>query len=229
MPSLCLHAAAIAALLAATTPAHAKLTPAETRMSATVDAEYECSVALLQKLVDQNSGTMNLAGVTAVGRMMRAELEPLGFTVTWKAQDAVKRAGHLIAVKRGRPGAKKLLLIGHLDTVFEQDSPFQKFVRRGEVAEGPGAGDDKGGMVVMLAALRAMQAAGTLKDVDISIMLSGDEEDAGAPRSASRADLVAMGKVADVALDFEGLVVENGRDMGSIARRSRRARPAIPR
>jgi glutamate carboxypeptidase len=220
MPSLLFQTAAMVGLLAAVAPAHAKLTPAETRMSATVDAEYERSVALLQKLVDQNSGTMNLAGVTAVGRMMRAELEPLGFTVTWKAQDAVKRAGHLMAVKRGRPGAKKLLLIGHLDTVFEQDSPFQKFVRRGEVAEGPGAGDDKGGMVVMLSALRAMQAAGTLKDADISIMLSGDEEDAGAPRSASRADLVAMGKAADVALDFEGLVVENGRDMGSIARRS---------
>jgi glutamate carboxypeptidase len=220
MPSLSLRAAAIAALLAAAVPAQAKLTPVETRMSATVDAEYERSVTLLQKLVDQNSGTMNLPGVTAVGRIMRAELEPLGFTVTWKAQDAVKRAGHLIAVRRGRPGAKKLLLIGHLDTVFEQDSPFQKFVRRGAVAEGPGAGDDKGGMVVMLAALRAMQAAGTLKDADISIMLSGDEEDAGDPRSASRADLVAMGKAADVALDFEGLVVENGRDMGSIARRS---------
>jgi glutamate carboxypeptidase len=220
MPSLSLRAAAIAALLAAAVPAQAKLTPVETRMSATVDAEYERSVTLLQKLVDQNSGTMNLPGVTAVGRIMRAELEPLGFTVTWKAQDAVKRAGHLIAVRRGRLGAKKLLLIGHLDTVFEQDSPFQKFVRRGAVAEGPGAGDDKGGMVVMLAALRAMQAAGTLKDADISIMLSGDEEDAGDPRSASRADLVAMGKAADVALDFEGLVVENGRDMGSIARRS---------
>jgi glutamate carboxypeptidase len=220
MPSLSLRAAAIAALLAAAVPAQAKLTSVETRMSATVDAEYERSVTLLQKLVDQNSGTMNLPGVTAVGRIMRAELEPLGFTVTWKAQDAVKRAGHLIAVRRGRPGAKKLLLIGHLDTVFEQDSPFQKFVRRGAVAEGPGAGDDKGGMVVMLAALRAMQAAGTLKDADISIMLSGDEEDAGDPRSASRADLVAMGKAADVALDFEGLVVENGRDMGSIARRS---------
>jgi glutamate carboxypeptidase len=220
MPSLSLRAAAIAPLLAAAVPAQAKLTPVETRMSATVDAEYERSVTLLQKLVDQNSGTMNLPGVTAVGRIMRAELEPLGFTVTWKAQDAVKRAGHLIAVRRGRPGAKKLLLIGHLDTVFEQDSPFQKFVRRGAVAEGPGAGDDKGGMVVMLAALRAMQAAGTLKDADISIMLSGDEEDAGDPRSASRADLVAMGKAADVALDFEGLVVENGRDMGSIARRS---------
>ncbi|WP_034157334.1 M20/M25/M40 family metallo-hydrolase [Sphingomonas sp. ERG5] len=202
------------------TVANARLSPVETRMTKTVDAEYERSVALLQKLVDQNSGTMNFAGVDLVGKMMRAELEPLGFTVEWKPQAAANRAGHLIATKKGRAGAKKLLLIGHLDTVFEKDSPFQKFTRKGEEAEGPGAGDDKGGMVVMLAALRAMQAAGTLKDADIEIMLSGDEEDAGDPIEVARADLIAAGRRADVALDFEGLATEGGKDMGSIARRS---------
>lgn len=210
--------AALIALVPAT--AQAKLSAAEARMAKTVDAEYERSVALLQKLVDQNSGTMNFAGVETVGKLMRAELEPLGFTVEWKPQSAANRAGHLIATKTGKPGAKKLLLIGHLDTVFEKDSPFQKFTRKGEKGEGPGAGDDKGGMVVMLAALRAMQAAGTLKDANIEIMLSGDEEDAGDPVEVARADLIAAGKRADVALDFEGLSIENGKDMGSIARRS---------
>jgi glutamate carboxypeptidase len=113
-----------------------------------------------------------------------------------------------------------MLLIGHLDTVFEPDSPFQRFVRKGDKAEGPGVGDDKGGMVVMVAALRAMQAAGTLKDADIEIVLTGDEEDNGLPIEVARRDLVEAGKRADVALDFEGLAQENGRDMGSIARRS---------
>lgn len=205
----------IALLLAAAT-----LSPAEATMTRTVDAEYERSVALLKELVDQNSGTLNLPGVEAVGRSMRRELEPLGFNVTWKPMAAVKRAGHLIAVHRGAPGTKRLLLIGHLDTVFEADSPFQRFVRRGDEAEGPGAGDDKGGMVVMLAALRAMQAAGTLKAANIEIVLTGDEEDAGDPTALARADLIAVGKRADAALDFEGLAIEDGRDMGSIARRS---------
>jgi glutamate carboxypeptidase len=171
-------------------------------------------------MVDQNSGTMNFAGVEAIGAMMRAELEPLGFTVEWKPMNATKRAGHLIATHRGKPGGKRLLLIGHLDTVFEKDSPFQKFVRKGEEAEGPGAGDDKGGMVVMVAALRAMKTAGTLKAANIEIVLTGDEEDAGDPIEIARADLIAAGKRADVALDFEGLVIDGGRDMGSIARRS---------
>lgn len=215
-----LRAVVLAAASLAATPAVAQLSAPERRMAAIVDAEYERSVALLHKLVDQNSGTMNFAGVEAVGRMMRAELEPLGFTVVWKPQGAANRAGHLIATHRGKPGAKRLLLIGHLDTVFEKDSPFQKFVRKGQFAEGPGAGDDKGGMVVMLAALRAMKAAGTLDTANIEIMLSGDEEDAGDPIAVARADLIAAGKRADAALDFEGLAIDNGKDMGSIARRS---------
>jgi glutamate carboxypeptidase len=200
--------------------AHAALSPSEQKMGATVEAEYDRTVALLEKLVNQNSGSMNIAGVTAVGDMIRPELEALGFKVEWKPMAAVKRAGHIVATHKGKAGTKRLLLIGHLDTVFEADSPFQKFTRKGDEAEGPGVGDDKGGMVVMLSALRAMQAAGALKDANIEIVLTGDEEDAGDPISLSRADLIAAGKRADAALDFEGLAVEDGKDMGSIARRS---------
>lgn len=212
--------AALAAVLLSPSLALAKLSPAETKMVAAVEASYEPSITLLQQLVDVNSGSMNIEGVTRVGEMMRAELEPLGFKVEWKPMTAAKRAGHIIATHAGAPGTKRLLLIGHLDTVFERDSPFQKFTRKGDFGEGPGAADDKGGMVVMLMALKAMKAAGTLAKANIEIVLTGDEEDSGDPIDIARADLIAAGKRADVALDFEGLVVENGRDMGSIARRS---------
>jgi glutamate carboxypeptidase len=137
------------ALFALSTPAFAQLSKPEAKIAATVDAEYERSVALLERMVNQNSGTMNFAGVKTVGDMMRAELEPLGFKVEWLDMAKAGRAGHLVATKAGKKGTKKLLLIAHLDTVFEADSPFQKFVRRGDQAVGPGAGDDKGGMVVM--------------------------------------------------------------------------------
>jgi glutamate carboxypeptidase len=209
-----------ASLTVIAVPADAQLSKTEAKMSATVDGEYERSVNLLESLVNQNSGTMNFEGVRAVSEMMRAELEPLGFKVEWIDMAAAKRAGHLVASKPGKRGTKKLLLIAHLDTVFEADSPFQKFVRSGEMAEGPGAGDDKGGMVVIVAALRAMQAAGTLKDANIEIHMTGDEEDAGDPIEVARAPLIAAGKVADVALDFEGLSIEDGKDMGVISRRS---------
>lgn len=215
------HLAVFLALALAAAPAEAKLSAAEQKMVRTVDAEEARTVALLERLVDQNSGSRNLAGVEAVGRMMRAELEPLGFEVKWVPMTEVGRAGHIVATHKGNGQGKRMLLIGHLDTVFEPDSPFQRFVRKGaDRAEGPGAGDDKGGMVVMVAALRAMQAAGTLKAADVTIVLTGDEEDAGDPIAVARRDLVAAGKAADVALDFEGLAQEDGKDMGSIARRS---------
>lgn len=209
-----------ALLLAAAAPATAALTAPETRMAQMVEAETDRSVALLERLVNVNSGTLNLAGVEKVGTMIRAELEPLGFAVRWVPMAQTGRAGHLIATHRGNGRGKRLLLIGHLDTVFEPSSPFQRFVREGTRATGPGVNDCKGGDVVMIAALRAMQAAGTLKDADITVVLTGDEERPGAPIETTRADLIAAGKASDVALDFEGLSREDGRDMGSIARRS---------
>ena len=192
-------------------------------MVSTVDAEQERTLAMLETWVNQNSGTMNLAGVEAVGHMLRAELEPLGFKVDWIDMKAAGRAGHIVARHSSRSG-KRLLLIAHLDTVFEPDSPFQRWQRDGETARGPGAGDDKGGMAVIVAALRAMRAAGTLKNANITVFLTGDEEDGGSPIALARRDLIAEGKRADVALDFEPLAQEDGPngkvDMGSIARRS---------
>jgi glutamate carboxypeptidase len=212
--------AAFAAAAWLATPALAALSPAEQAMVRTVDAEQPRTLAMLERWVNQNSGSLNFPGVTAVGQMLRSELEPLGFKVEWIDMKAAARAGHLVARHAGKPGVKRLLLIGHLDTVFEPDSPFQRWQLDGDKAHGPGAGDDKGGMAVIVAALRAMKAAGTLRDANITVFLTGDEEDAGSPLSISRRDLVAEGRKADAALDFEGLAVLGGKDMGSIARRS---------
>lgn len=200
-------------------PAFAGLSAPERKIVVAVDRDAARDVALLARLVNQNSGSLNLAGVEKVGAMMRAELEPLGFVVKWVPMAETGRAGHIVAAHRGNGRGKRLLLIGHLDTVFEPDSPFQTFTLNGGKAQGPGAGDNKGGMVVMIAALRAMQSAGTLQDADIVVVLTGDEEDSGTPLETARRDLIAAGKASDVALDFEGLAQDQGKDMGSIARR----------
>ena len=193
-------------------------------MLRTVDAEQQRTTDMLQRWVDQNSGTMNLAGVEAVRRMVEPEFQELGFKTEWIDMKAAGRAGHLVALHTGSRRGKRLLLIAHLDTVFEPDSPFQHWVREGDRAHGPGAGDDKGGIAVIVAALRAMQAAGTLRQANITVFLTGDEEDAGNPLAISRRDLIAAGRTADVALDFEDLAQEDGPngplDMGSTARRS---------
>jgi glutamate carboxypeptidase len=212
-------AAFLLAIYTGATFASPQLDATEQRIVAAAEAQNASVFALLEKLVNINSGTMNLEGVRQVGEVMRAELEPLGFNVRWVPMDKVKRAGHLVAEHPGKGQGKRMLLIGHLDTVFEKDSPFQKYVRRGDVIEGPGVADMKGGLAIMVAALRAMKDARTLAPAHITIVLTGDEEDAGSPHSVSRADLVQAAGRSDVALEFEALSQEDDKDMGSIARR----------
>lgn len=207
----------VASLLLAGT-AVAQTPEAERMIVSTVVAEHDRHIALLERMVNQNSGTLNAEGVRATAEMVRAELEPLGFQVRWIDMSMTGRAGHLVATHDG--GGKNILLIGHLDTVFETDSPFQTFVRTGSRATGPGVGDDKGGVVVIIAALRAMQAAGTLEGSNITVFLTGDEERPGAPLDVARRDLIEAGRVADYALEFENLATENGAEFGTIARRS---------
>jgi len=201
-------------------PAAAELSVPEQKIIQTVDSEQERTLSMLETWVNQNSGSQNIPGVEAIGKMLRSELEPLGFKVDWVDMKAAGRAGHIVARHKGSGRGKRMLLIAHLDTVFEPDSPFQKWERKGDRAVGPGAGDDKGGMAVIVAALRAMKVAGTLKPADITVVLTGDEEDAGDPIEVARGPLIEAGKWADVALDFEGLAQKEGKDMGSIARRS---------
>src|SRR6476646_4436451 len=209
MTSRFLAAFAALAVLAGS-PARAALSPSEQRMANVIDGESGRTVAMLQRWVDQNSGTLNLAGVEAVAAMVRPEFEQLGFKVEWIDMRAAGRAGHLVARHAGSRRGKRLLLIAHLDTVFEADSPFQRWTGDDQIVHGPGASDDKGGIAIIVAALRGMQAAGTLKQANITVFLTGDEEDAGNPLTISRRDLIAEGRKADVAIDFEPLAVEDG-------------------
>src|SRR3982751_1352168 len=154
MTSRFLYASLAVSLLSAT-PAAAALSPAEQAMVRTVDAEQARTTAMLQRWVDQNSGTMNKAGVAAVRDMVAPELEQLGFKTQWIDMSAVGRAGHLVARHAGSRRGKRLLLIGHLDTVFEADSPFQRWTRARNQAHGPGSGDDQGGDAALAGTLRA--------------------------------------------------------------------------
>jgi glutamate carboxypeptidase len=127
---------------------------------------------------------------------------------------------HAVNGRDGGRSGKRILLTGHMDTVFELDSPFQRYERRGNIAEGPGTNDMKDGLAIMVGALRALNASGSLARADITIVLGGDEEDAGHPLAQARADLIDAATRTDVALEFEALATENGHDMGTIARRS---------
>src|SRR5512132_846512 len=178
------------------------LTAPERRIAAAVDTRNAQALALLERVVNINSGTMNFAGVRQVGDAFRAELDALGFATKWVDGASFKRAGHLVAERNGR--GQRLLLIGHLDTVFEPRSPFQKFERLSDsTARGPGIIDMKGGNVIIVEALRALKTAGLLDGLSITVVMHGDEEDAGAPLDAARAALTEAAKRSQIALGFE--------------------------
>ncbi len=188
----------------------------EARVVEAVQANQADAVALLQQIVDINSGTLNARGQRAVYDVLAPRFEALGFTVRYVVPDVENRGGHLVATRSGTRG-QHVLLIGHLDTVFEEDSPFQRWeLLNDSVARGPGAGDMKGGDVVIWSALQALDAAGALDDTSITIVMTGDEERPGEPVAEARRALVEAGEAADIALGFEG----GTEGMGVIARRS---------
>ncbi len=164
------------------------------------NAQYE---ALLEEIVNINSGTMNFEGVRQVAEVLKPKFEALGMEVQITDGSSFNRAGHLIATIKGGKG-KKLLLIGHLDTVFEKDSPFQEYERiGGDIVKGPGVADMKGGDVVILQALAALHSEGLLQEMNVMVVMTGDEELSGEPLSESKKALIEGAKWADIALGFE--------------------------
>ena len=178
------------------------------------------AVDLLEEQVVINSGTQNLQGVKDVGVVLRKELDELGFQTRWvEMPKEMHRAGHLFGKLEGNRG-EKILLIGHLDTVFEADSGFQTFERDGSTVVGPGVEDMKSGNVIIIYALKALQHAGVLDGMQIVVAYTGDEEAAGRPLDIARGDLIEAGKWADVALGFESGVDSRDEEWVTISRRS---------
>ena len=193
-----------------------KLSRLEKKILKQVSLNQENAIIFLEKVVNINSGTLNKKGVRMVGDVFRNAFDDINFSTQWmEMPEEMNRAGHLFAYKKGSKG-KKLLLIGHLDTVFEENSPFQTFERRDSIAYAPGGNDMKGGNVVMLYALKALDDLNLLNKSTITVALTGDEESTGKPLSISRKDLIEAAKNSDIALGFEN---STGYNNATIARR----------
>ena len=216
-------------LIAQTTKVTNTLSKEEQKVMDYIDANMPRAIALLKESVDINSGTLNIEGVKKVGAIFAREFEKANFKTKWVPMpDSLRRAGHLVAsigfnadqnatAKTKTKKGKKLFLIGHLDTVFEPDMPANPFTMLNDsTATGQGVTDMKGGDVVMIIALQALQAQGLLKDANIIAYLTGDEEHAGYPREVSRGYFIETAKQTEIALAFEGA---NGLNSVATARR----------
>jgi glutamate carboxypeptidase len=192
--------AALLAFIASTSAGAGGLPTAEKRIVAAVDANQAAALSLIEETVNIRSATENHAGVRKVGDVFARALAALGFETRWvDLPPQVGRAGHLVAVHRGTRG-KRLLLIGHLDTVLQGEA----FRVEGDRAYGTGIADMKGGNVIVVEALRALHATGALKGRQVIVVFTGDEEDTGEPQSESRKALLEAAAESDVALAFEG-------------------------
>lgn len=193
---------ALVALIIAS-PLMAQTDKVEKKLIQYVDTHNDEYLSLLKELININSGTMNFKGVRQVGDVLMEKFKALGMEVEWVDGSSFNRAGHLVARIEGGKG-KKILMIGHLDTVFEPDSPNQKWSQVDEnTIKGPGIADMKGGDVIILQSLAALHSAGLLKEMNITVVMTGDEELSGSPLSESKKALIEAAKWADVALGFE--------------------------
>ncbi|MGY8781036.1 MAG: M20/M25/M40 family metallo-hydrolase, partial [Fidelibacterota bacterium] len=179
-----------------------------------VEMHTDEAIALLEKVVNINSGSLNIKGNKKVGNIFQKELDKLGFKTYWVTYPSdVKRSGHLFGEMRGGKG-KKIVMVGHLDTVFEPDHPFQRYSRDGDTAFGPGVSDMKGGDISMIYAMKALKNVGILKDLNLTLVFIGDEEKMGAPPDIVRKELIDAGIWADIGLGFEGA---HGMNTGTIS------------
>ena len=197
-------------------PVAQPLTKTEKKIVAKVELHFQEALHFLEETVNINSGTHNLEGIQKVGQLYEKPFSKLGFETRWVSMpEEMHRAGHFFAEHKGSKG-KKLLLIGHLDTVFEPTGSDQKFSKQDTVAFGPGSNDMKGGNMILLFALKALKEAGVLEKAQIIVALHGDEESTGKPLSISRKDILDAAKRSDVALGFE---TATGFHYATVARR----------
>ncbi|MBS0663001.1 MAG: M20/M25/M40 family metallo-hydrolase [Verrucomicrobia bacterium] len=189
----------------------AGLSPEEQKIVAYVDAHRDEFATDLEAAVQINSATEHLAGVRQMADFFVGKFAAIGLDARFvPLPPETGRAGHFLAEHRGHRG-KRVLIIGHLDTVF----PGANWSREGNRANGAGVGDMKGGDLVALHALKALAGTVGLDDTQIIVVFTGDEELPGRPISTVRQTLRDAAARSDVALAFESAVGLTG----TVARR----------
>ncbi len=188
------------------------LSEAELRLVARISGSRDAMLGNLLGWAAINSGSRNLAGLAAMAESLRTAARPLGGTATLVEATpvtAIDAAGHEVRVAHGqnlhivkRPeAAVRVLLTGHMDTVFGPEHPFQACRWLDEdTINGPGTADMKGGIAVMFAALEAFEASEFATHLGWEIVINSDEE-VSSPGSAAL--LAAAARRVHVGLTFE--------------------------
>lgn len=189
----------LAALALASTGAIAQAR--DEALFAAATAEQPALVQTLQRLVEIETGTGHAEGLAALADLLEAELKALGAQVQREKAAGPVAGENVIARLPGRPGGPRVLLLAHMDTVYPKGtlakSPFRV---EGARAYGPGIADAKGGIAVVLHALRLLKARGGAALGEIVVLFNPDEERGS---FGSRERIQALAAEADHVLSFE--------------------------
>jgi glutamate carboxypeptidase len=192
--------AAGAALLVAVAPALAAPAARNARLWAAAEAARPAQLALLEQVVDIDSGTGDAPGGGRVADVLVPKLEALGMSVRRVPAEAPGLADNIVATLAGS-GKGRVLMIGHLDTVFGPGTVAQRPFRIvGERAMGPGVSDEKGGVVEGLLALQLLGKLGFHDYARITLLIESSEE-RGSPGTRRLIDELL--RDADVELNLE--------------------------
>lgn len=212
-------------LAAAASPARAQLAAAERQIAAAVRGNAAAMREQLARWVAIDSGSRNAQGIARMLDAVAAELAVLGFSVERIDGRRVEseafgslETGPLLRARRAGPeGSPRLLLVGHVDTVFEPGNGLSELGPESDGrARGPGAADMKGGLVVMLRALAALRASGDLSRARWTAVVNSDEE---LGSLGSRPMIEAEARAADLGFVFEsaepgGAMIRSRRGIG---------------
>jgi len=217
---LAIMAVILLAILSSTTrgaeSTEAPLSGTEQALLTWIDSQEQVMIDFLETVTNINSGSLNQDGLERISAIFRNELNALDFNTRTLPGHLIEMphcpgsdlsldlADHLLATRAG--SGTRVLLMGHMDTVFPIDSPFQAFSRDGDQVSGPGVYDMKGGLVILLFALKALDQFNLLDEHAISVLLNSDEE---VGSLSSRQYLEQQAALHDYGLVFEGSVENN--------------------
>ena len=174
---------------------------ARLRMVRFVDEHAEEQLHFLIELSDQNSYSWNKAGTDRVAALV---LKRLGASLPHHRVVEQTEVGNLHLLSTVPPGEKSIFVVAHLDTVFPPDHPFQDVWVEGDKLRGPGTGDMKAGVVTVVYAALALQEAGVLEGIPLTLVFAGDEE-VGAVASRPVYEEEAQNALACLVVEGAGL------------------------
>ena len=204
-----------------------RLTPAEIKIVDWISARETEMLAELKTHVEINTGTANIEGLNRYRKILQQNLDELGFVTSEHSSKALEVltcqggtqeiAKHLLGKRRGS-SKSRILLNGHMDTVFSKHDEFQTLIiEKSGWLKGPGVADMKGGLVVMVNALRALHHAGLLQQANLTVLINSDEEIGSL---GSRALIEKLAVQHDIGLVFEGsydnLVTRERKGLGQV-------------